>query len=1453
MPEMHKFIDLSRRFRDLTDAELEEPDILATFGENEYFSADGWPELLKYPRVLLLAEAGSGKTIEMNEAAKRLASEGRYAFFVALESLDTGNLSDLLSVEEEGAFEKWKRDGCSTAWFFLDAVDELKLTQGKLERALNRFSKAVNGLLDRAHIVISCRPNDWRPNLDMATVQEKLPITLAQHKATSSADEVFLAALRQEEGIRQPDEDAPDVRRVRTVVMLPMNERQIEKFSIGLGVEDATAFIAEIEAQNAWIFARRPLDCSELVGIWRETGRLGTRAQQHEVNAKGKLKDDPDRADSGVLPDVKARNGAERLALALALTRTRTIQSPEQSSEFERAEGALNPSDILRDWTEDERKALLRRALFDPATYGRIRFHHRSVQEYLAACHLKSLRDAGMPVKTLMRFLYAERYGVDVVIPSMQAIAAWLALWNEDVRRELIEREPETLLSQGDPETLPLEARARLVRAFATAYGHGGWRGIRIPIDEVRRLARPELAETIRDVWGSGPANDDVRELLLELIWQGAIKECADIAEIAANDVELPPHHRIIAVRALMVCNRPSAVREIAESVLTEQVKWPDRVIHGLVLDLFPDIITVGELITLIERTPEPKRSTSGFAWGLRQTVQIIDPLSDTAVSLRDELGALIWRSRASKQEFSQVSSQHAYIAPALALLCERQLASETLGCRDPKLIWACAIANRFGEGEIGVGESGKLKQYFSDDVEIRETVFWAEVEFMDELTPAKNAWGQLYHAEHGSIIGHIAEIDRGWLKKALADTAVSQRRAVALQALIQLWLQRGRLEAEVDQLHKYVADDRNLIEEVNKLTAPLKPDFQRDKMERDRRRRQLVREGRERQRLDGWVKWREELVADPEAAFSPDNRANTVSNLYKWLNAHEGQNSLYNVWNLDALTQAFGSDVALRAVEAFQEAWRTEVPALWSSRPPAERNSTPWIWIYGLCGIAAESKSIGWAEKLTPQEAQVATAYATVELNGFPSWLVDLVEAHPGEVDTVLGAELVNELDVSVEYQHLPVLQDLTHADKKVKQLLSPHLVVVLSKWNGEFEDGEAGQYSSHHLDQVITIIDKGCNDEDRAAVASECEFRFTKNPGGRLALTWLRGLFRFEPERGVQAVESGLAAVDEPEREEQAIRTFAALYGDRDSEFLGIKDPSARAIALGRLVRCAYNYVRQDDDVEHEGGYTPNTRDDAETARNYLMSSLLDTPGPEARNVILELAIEPLFEHIPDRLRLLARQRAASDAEFDPFSPTDLATLEVRLEAPPHDKEGLFGVMMDRLDDLCHDITHDDFTDRRTLRTIKEEVEMQRTLARRLREMARGAYTITREDEVADQKRTDIRLSTVLGDQKAAIEIKLADKRWSLTQLERALRNQLVGQYLRHQDSKVGCLLLTYDGTKSFWRHPDTQGRLSFPEMVGYLEGIAKKIEHDMEHDVRLAVCGLDLTDPVLAPAHH
>ena len=130
---MTRFIDIERRFHELTDQEVDDQENLAAWSEYVPGSTTGWPDMLKLDRIVLLAEAGAGKTEEMRQQAIRLVEEGKFAFFVALEDLDRDLIEDILTPDEEQRFEEWKSDADAPAWFFLDAVDELKLTRGKLD------------------------------------------------------------------------------------------------------------------------------------------------------------------------------------------------------------------------------------------------------------------------------------------------------------------------------------------------------------------------------------------------------------------------------------------------------------------------------------------------------------------------------------------------------------------------------------------------------------------------------------------------------------------------------------------------------------------------------------------------------------------------------------------------------------------------------------------------------------------------------------------------------------------------------------------------------------------------------------------------------------------------------------------------------------------------------------------------------------------------------------------------------------------------------------------------------------------------------------------------------------------------------------------------------------------------------------------------------------------------
>jgi len=242
-----------------------------------------------------------------------------------------------------------------------------------------------------------------------------------------------------------------------------------------------------------------------------------------------------------------------------------------------------------------------------------------------------------------------------------------------------------------------------------------------------------------------------------------------------------------------------------------------------------------------------------------------------------------------------------------------------------------------------------------------------------------------------------------------------------------------------------------------------------------------------------------------------------------------------------------------------------------------------------------------------------------------------------------------------------------------------------------------------------------------------------------------------------------------------------------------------------------------------------------------------LIGTPGPGARRILLEIADDPSFAFRADRWRYLSLEKVAEQADFAPYGVDAIQAFEQRHELVPRNSEELLEVVIDRLDDLGHDLHHHRFSPLKEWRQIENEADAQRLLAWRLEATRLDSYTaVTREEEVAERNRTDITLSTLSIDTKqTVIEIKIANNNRTATTLAQDIEEQLVAKYLRHDRCRAGCFLVINRGDKTTWQHPTTKKRMPFSGLIDYLANTARTIEKRNEYRIKLAVFGLELTD--------
>lgn len=1425
-------VGIERSFQDIPDDKITEAEQTAYLMDLGWYKGSNWADLLKSKRILIISEAGAGKTHECLKQQKALWDAGEPAFYVELAELARSNLHDMLSPEEETRFNAWRIAQSDIATFFLDSIDELKLSLGSFKQALKRLARSVPGQLGRVRIVVTSRPIQIEEQL----FRQILPVPNEPDETETAEKFADIVMARQ---LNTPSDE--QIAKVwRNVALLPLSTEQIKQMAIKEGVSDPEALLADIRQRKAEEFVRRPQDLIELCSDWRTRRRIRSHREQVANNIAVKLKPREDRKEKIALSVDRAIEGARRLALAATLSRKLTLRHGVKADRSgDPAEAPLDPSSILHDWTPDELTTLLERSLFGFASYRRVRFHHRSVIEYLAAEHLRTLREGGMSIKSLKRILFTTTaQNAAVVKPSLRPVTAWLALHAEAIFKEVLRREPDVLLDYGDPESLSSAQRQRALRAFVQRHGTGGWRGLHVPRIQLHRFAAADLGPEVERLWRAGIENQEIRDILLNLIGLGKMTVCADIAYSVSIDAKADYRERVHALGALAQLSDPRLAK-IEKSLADDAKLWPDRLARAALLQLFPSHLSVEPLCKILGRINNTKNSVGDIPRQLPRLIEHADLSVAELEALRHRLTELAVEGIAYNEiKWPHLTSTRQFILPALAATSLRQIMN---GVTTPGALRSATIALRLAEHEYDHSEPFKQLKAALPGLppDVRRIIFQEEDAFLQSYHLQPNTAERFTRvAFHGALT--LGVTDAGWITESLADRSrSSEDRAVMLEAAI--WIRDGGVtwKDHLSTLKQHVDDQPEMLKHLDSLAKPQGPDPETERSKRETARLKEQAERRKTQIHDSWIKFWNEVVENPDAMFAPERSPNAVWILWQAME-RSGEESRASGWNRRFIERYFGKDVANCLRRAVMNFWRMDRPTLRSERGEDGKNTYLTRWQLGLAGIAAEAEDPQWAKKLTNEEAALALRYAPIELSGFPAWFEGLAAVHPTAVDTVLGEELTAEL-AEPAANHSSMLQNIKYGAPSVAHLFLPRLRAWLAtdKWRlGDKEDEIA---RASRLSEVIQILVKHGDNKISAEVHALAKTELPNGPQNALTKVWLPVLMRLNPADGVNSLENILEP-HPPSKFGPAVDWFAALFGDRHNDGrINFSDSSFTPELLLRLAQLAYRHIRPSDDIVREDVYTPDARDHAEQARSNIFSALLSSPGPAGWAVKIKMAEDPLFADLKYRTLALALERAAEESDAAAFTEGEIIALDRNSDLPPRTRNEMFELMVDRLDDAEEELLRDD-SPRASWALINDEKIMRQQIARELRKSANGAYTVDQEAVTADEKETDIRLRSTGSDHEAIIELKIGEKNRSAASLKATLKDQLVVKYMAAENCRAGCLLITVK-TPREWRHPETGEKLNFTGLIAMLNEEAAKIEQEMGGSLRLMARGLDL----------
>ncbi|GAB3788421.1 hypothetical protein GCM10028818_54940 [Spirosoma horti] len=1443
---MEQFINLDRLFNQLpieyTYASKNDDIDLTEFNRFQKGGSLGWQELLKERRVVIIAEAGAGKTQEICHATQTLRRENKYAFFMRLEHI----ADDLESAFEIGTFQEFQDwlNSNEEGWLLLDSVDEARLKDPKdFERAVRKLASRVSIAIPRAHFIITSRITAWRPKTDLTFCNARLPDLLPAIKEdkNDTSDDIFTKETSSLQPEYQPIyTNNQKETGFKVYTLTDLTSDQISVFVTKKSVENSTEFLRELERRDAWAFTTRPQDLEELLEFWSDTHRIGTRFELMEHSVKRRLEErDQDRADSRPFTVEKAQKGARLLASASVLMHGSVFQVPDGITNSK----GIDVKSILTDWDDEEIQILLSRPLFDEAIYGTVRFHHRSVREYLAAVWFaEELQKAGSRQK-IERLFFRTQYEQLVIIPSMRPVLSWLVLFDSELLLKVYSLEPELILEGGDPSRVPIELRRKILTSVCQKLDSTSFYRSFEERVAIQRFASPDLVSDIINLLEAYRHNTNVTTYLLNLIWQGQMKAALPTALSFALDHTKGEHTRIAAIRVVKEIGTRADLDAVCVYFLSEESSNKRRILAELVDSLEPSQESIAWLLKALKNTPDDNRYDSDhLGYSLLNFINRAD--LDAVSSLVEGIDPLLHFQPVIEQRYCEISNQYGWLLNLNIRAIEKLIINKHPAVFASASLFALTqipTFYQFGD-HLSWSPDHKLPILIAEWPNLNHALFWKHVE------ETRNHYEK--HEKEPLTSFWQVSVFEGYWKFSANDfqsivTDVSRRsrlddRLIALSQAFHLYKENGSPSHWLDALEKAVVNEVDLVRQLDGFLNPPPPSKELkefwDKGEQRRQKREEHEKKRQQDHAD-YIKWLNDNVEILRSnGLEKGNISQDQYALYQRMVRIGRTNKVEETGrNWQGLIEEFGIEVATALRDALLNFWRTYTPII---RSEDNTDTVSKKVEFGLSGLEIESSEmIDWPKNLSEEEAEIACRYAFREWGNFPNWFPKLHKQYPHLIRQLVVHEIGWELAVEnpQEAKHY-ILSKVSWSCEWLWDSIAETILEILEKEPANVEN----------LKYLLRII-QGSAIVSSTDLAQLAERKCNTLTSSQTISYWYATWLSTEPERAIRSFSDCLAALyikDQQEAINMAMQTIVALLGGRRSGS-GVRETFKSPMSLMKLYHLMHQYIRVEEDIEraNTGVYSPGLRDEAQDARNNLYSMLKTIPGKEAYLAMIELARMHPAESYRSWMKQNATERAEKDADSLPWTAKQFNDFANTLECTPNNHRELFELGVQRLIDLKHSLEESDDSIASTLVKENEEIGIRKVIANWCRSRSTGKYLITQEEELADAKRPDCRFHSSLFDAPVPVELKLADN-WSGPDLFERLENQLCGDYLRDNQSNSGIFVLVYRGQKTSWQLLVGKPEATFPELIDSLQDHWVTISANYPKINQIIIIGIDLT---------
>lgn len=285
-----------------------------------------------------------------------------------------------------------------------------------------------------------------------------------------------------------------------------------------------------------------------------------------------------------------------------------------------------------------------------------------------------------------------------------------------------------------------------------------------------------------------------------------------------------------------------------------------------------------------------------------------------------------------------------------------------------------------------------------------------------------------------------------------------------------------------------------------------------------------------------------------------------------------------------------------------------------------------------------------------------------------------------------------------------------------------------------------------------------------------------------------------------------------------------------------------------LSELVKLVYKYINTNQDIHREnmGVFTPTCRDNAQHFRSHLIN-LLSNNYLSRKNIPNLLELAKWFDSVDQNTANYLRNNADKlllKNEDPIWSESKIVKFENEDYINPTNADELFDICTNKLLDIKDDLETSDYSPKGLYQhlltrqgekfKLNKEEYFQKYILMEMRRVSNKLYSAVREPEVANRKKPDLQIWNK--NWCVNVECKIADN-WTFKDLKGAIKQQLVGRYLKYQKYQHGIFLVARIKKKKW-------SGLDFDALILKLQEHANSVINNcgFDHIKAIKVIGID-----------